>query len=733
MDMINNQDIEHMIPPTPPRDTEPPVGSPISLSPSSSVGSSSPIRSTTPPPDYPFDDSIFAELDNLLWIIPMAPKRTSTSKARAMTQAAIKKLVADSVAIALEAQAAAMANIDNTNRNTGPRETHVARKCSYKEFMRFQPFNFKGTQGVVGLIRWFERTKSIFSCSNCIEDCKVKFATGTLTEEALSWWNSLTQPIGIEEAYKISWSEFKKLLIKKYYPRTEIRKMEDEFYNLTVKGNDLRTYIRNSRSWQLYVQLWLMDQVTKHNSMQRTNDHKRKFDDRRTFTKNNYQNNRNNNNNNRNNDHHQQWIGRQETVRAYAATPTENNWYAGNLPLCKRCALHYTRPCTVKCQTCNKVGHQTRNCKNKGPAIRSNLQPVIVTYHSCGERGHYRNQCPKVNNSAYGKAYLLRDKNAHQDPNVVTGTFLLNQNLARVLFDSGADKSFVSTSLASMLNIAPITLDTTYDIEMADGNLVGTNTIIQCCTLILLNQPFEINLMPTKLGSFNVVIGMDWLSKYHTRIICDEKVVYIPIDGETLIIRDHNLWDVIVNKDLEEEPAPTGETSAPPAPKTAKQLAARRNQERVKSILLLAIPDEYLLNFHNGANAKSLWEAIKSRFGGNVESKKMQKNEVINQKFLRSLTPPWNQIALIMRNKPDIDEIDIDDLYNNLRVYEDEFKRSLGSNSASQNLGFLSSENTSSTNEVSTASGDFRVSTAGGINQVPSTLCAHDVAYSFFA
>ncbi|GJT26887.1 putative ribonuclease H-like domain-containing protein [Tanacetum coccineum] len=206
---------------------------------------------------------------------------------------------------------------------------------------------------------------------------------------------------------------------------------------------------------------------------------------------------------------------------------------------------------------------------------------------------------------------------------------------------------------------------------------------------------------------------------------------------------------------------------------TAKQLAARRNQERVKSILLLAIPDEYLLKFHNVADAKSLWEAIKSRFGGNVESKKMQKNvlkhqfenfstasnesldkaydrfqklisqlevhgapiskEDINQKFLRSLPSSWNQIALIMRNKPDIDEIDIDDLYNNLRVYEDELKRSSGSNSASQNLAFLSSENTSSTNEVSTASGDFGVSTAGGINQVPSTPCAHDVAYSFFA
>ncbi|GKE91865.1 reverse transcriptase domain-containing protein, partial [Tanacetum coccineum] len=174
----------------------------------------------------------------------MAPKRTSTSAALPMTQAAIKKLVADSVAAALEAQAATMANDDNTNRNTHQGETLVVKKYSYKEFMSCQPFNFKGTEGAVGLIPWFEQTELVFSRSNCTEDCKMKFSTGTLTEEALSWWNSFAQPIGIKEAYKIPWSELKKLLIKKYCPRTEVKKMEDEFYNLTVKGNDLKTYVR---------------------------------------------------------------------------------------------------------------------------------------------------------------------------------------------------------------------------------------------------------------------------------------------------------------------------------------------------------------------------------------------------------------------------------------------------------------------------------------------------------
>ncbi|GJT30549.1 ribonuclease H-like domain-containing protein [Tanacetum coccineum] len=169
-------------------------------------------------------------------------------------------------------------------------------------------------------------------------------------------------------------------------------------------------------------------------------------------------------------------------------------------------------------------------------------------------------------------------------------------------------------------------------------------------------------------------------------------------------------------------------------------------------------------------------DAIKSRFGGNDESKKMHRNvlkhqfenfttapnesldkaydrfqklisqlevyaapvskEDINQKFLRSLPPSWSQIALIMRNKPDIDQTDIDDLYNNLRVYEDEMKRSLSSTSNSQNLAFLSSENTSSTNEVSPASGNFGVNTAGGTSsssQVSSTPGADEVVCSFFA
>nr|GEU39601.1 reverse transcriptase domain-containing protein [Tanacetum cinerariifolium] len=173
----------------------------------------------------------------------MPPKRTSTSAAPAMTQDAIRKLVANSVTATLEAEATTMENTDNLDRNTGPRETPVAKIGNYKEFISCQPFYFNGTEGAVGLIRWFERTELVFSRSNCAKENKVTFAMGTLTDDALSWWNAYTQLIGIEQANNTTWTELKKILTNKYYPRNEVKKMEDEFYNLIVKGNDLKTYL----------------------------------------------------------------------------------------------------------------------------------------------------------------------------------------------------------------------------------------------------------------------------------------------------------------------------------------------------------------------------------------------------------------------------------------------------------------------------------------------------------
>ncbi|GKF80447.1 hypothetical protein Tco_0239049, partial [Tanacetum coccineum] len=113
----------------------------------------------------------------------MSPKWTSTSETRAITLDAIRKLIADFTA-ALEAQTAAMASASNPNRNTGPTGTHVAKTGNYQKFINCQPFYFNGTEGAVDLIRWFERTESIFSHSKCAEEDRVTFSTSTLTDDA---------------------------------------------------------------------------------------------------------------------------------------------------------------------------------------------------------------------------------------------------------------------------------------------------------------------------------------------------------------------------------------------------------------------------------------------------------------------------------------------------------------------------------------------------------------------
>ncbi|GJV77334.1 hypothetical protein Tco_1508918 [Tanacetum coccineum] len=256
----------------------------------------------------------------------------STSEAPTLTHATIEELVAHSIVVILKAQVAMMASTNNPNSE--PRKTSVERNCAYEKFTSYQLSYFNGTDGAVGLIRWFKQTESIFSRSKCAKEDKVRFAVSTLTKEALSWW---IQSIGIEEAYKITWSELKRLLIEKYCPQTEIKKME-EAITMTQK---------------------LIKHVMKHNSVQETNNHKRKFDNERNTTDNNNNCPDNHNNNHRNNNHHQQQNGRQEIFKANG-----NRGYAGNLPLCKRCRLHHTGPCSVKCQVCNKIGHQTKYCKN---------------------------------------------------------------------------------------------------------------------------------------------------------------------------------------------------------------------------------------------------------------------------------------------------------------------------------------------------------------------------------
>ncbi|GKC21772.1 putative reverse transcriptase domain-containing protein [Tanacetum coccineum] len=208
--------------------------------------------------------------------------------------------------------------------------------------------------------------------------------------------------------------------------------------------------------------------------------------------------------------------------------------------------------CIVRCSKCKKDGHMARDCKaavtttTRGPPEPNQK---VVTCYECGRQGHYRSDCPKLKNQnrgnktmnktneVRGKAYVLGGGDANPDFNVVTGMFLLNNLYTSMLFDSCADRSFVSTTFSALLNVIPSTLHISYPVELANGRVAETNTVLIGCTLELLGHPFNIDLMHVEIGSFDVIIGMNWLANHHAVIVCYEKIVRIPYGDEVLIVQ----------------------------------------------------------------------------------------------------------------------------------------------------------------------------------------------------
>ncbi|GJR03139.1 putative reverse transcriptase domain-containing protein [Tanacetum coccineum] len=367
----------------------------------------------------------------------MAPKRTTranpadTTTTTSVTNAQLKAMIDQGVTDALAARDVDRNTNGDNSHNSGTsvrRMERVARECTYPDFMKCQPLNFKGTEGVVELIQWFEKMETVFSISNCSVENQIKFSTCILLAGVLTWWNSHVRTVCHDVAYAMTWTNLKKKMTDKYCLRVEIKKLEAELWNLKVKGTDVIGSITNANT----------------------------------------------------------------------ANNQKGHW-TGQKPTC----------------------------------------------YECGAQGHFKRDCPKLKNNNRGnqarngnapaKVYAVGHAGTNPDSNIMTGTFLLNNRYASVLFDTGADGSFVSTAFSSQIDITPTTLDHYYDVELANGRIIRLNAIIRGCTLNFLNHPFNIDLMPVELGSLDVIIGMDWLEKYQAVIVCAEKIICIPWGNETLI------------------------------------------------------------------------------------------------------------------------------------------------------------------------------------------------------
>ncbi|GJW72320.1 putative reverse transcriptase domain-containing protein [Tanacetum coccineum] len=390
---------------------------------------------------------------------------------------------------------------------------------------------------------------------------------------------------------------------------------------------------------------------------------------------------------------------RTRTGNAFATTVNpvgrENT---GTWPKCTTCNSYHAPggPCRT-CFNCNRPGHLAKDCRgvprNVNPVNARN--PTVRACYECGSTDHVRSACPRLNraqgpkenhpnqvaannrgqgrgnqgNQARGRAFMLGAEEARQDPNIVTGTFTLNNHFATTLFDSGADYSFVSTTFIPLLGIEPSELGFRYEIEIASGQLVEIDKVIKGCKLEIEGHVFDIDLIPFRHGSFDMIIGMDWLSNHKAEIICYEKVVRIPLlDGKVLRV-------------LGEKPEEKMRQlkSAKAKEKEKEEIVVVRDFPKVFPDDLSGLPPIREIELIPGATpvAKSPYRLAPSE----LEELSGQLKELQDKGFIRPSLSPWGVPVLIddlfdqMQGSQFFLNVDLSSGYHQLRVHEDDIPK----------------------------------------------------------
>ncbi|GJT09134.1 putative reverse transcriptase domain-containing protein [Tanacetum coccineum] len=365
----------------------------------------------------------------------------------------------------------------------GERVGRGGRGCSYKEFLACNPKEYDGKGGVVVLTRWIKKMEFVHDMSGCSNDQKVKYTAGSFVE---------------------------------FCPSHEMQKLESELWNHAMVRAGHAAYTDRfhelARLVPHLISGALTDEAVRNGSIKKVEKKGNVWEPSKDRSG------RDNNKRTRN-------------VNAFATTVNPVG-RENSVPLATPTMRHIdlvAYASTVTAQ-CGSTDHVRSACPrlNRAQGPGGNRPNQVVANNGGQGRGNQGNQ-------ARGRAFMLGAEEARQDPNIVTGTFTLNNHFATTLFDSGADYSFVSTTFIPLLGIEPSELGFRYEIEIASGQLVEIDKVIKGCKLEIEGHVFDIDLIPFGHGSFDVIIGMDWLSNHKAEIICHEKVVRIPLlDGKVL-------------------------------------------------------------------------------------------------------------------------------------------------------------------------------------------------------
>ncbi|GJZ82010.1 putative reverse transcriptase domain-containing protein [Tanacetum coccineum] len=532
--------------------------------------------------------------------------------------------------------------------------------------------------------------ENVIDNSGCAKNQKVRYATSSLVNKALTWWNTQCQARGRVAAMAISWNDFKALMVEEFCPSNEMEKLENEFWNHKMVGAnhaaytdrfhelaklvphlvtpesshikrylaglapEIRGMLRATQPTTIQNAILragiLIDEAVSCGTLTKSSD-KRKGVEESSKTGGSWKDNK-----------------RAKTGTGFVATtPTRNE-----TAKCGKCYTSHpeNRPFNV-CFNCQKLGHYARDCRapvrQVAPVNAVRMSNSSRECYECGSPDHFRNTCPKLNrapgqvgnqlalegsrnnrsngNQVRGRAYNVNVNamEAVQDPNVVTGTFSLNDHFVTVLFDSGADFSFISTKFAPLLNVKPSIVNPGYVIEVADGKKVEVDRVIRDCKLELGSSLFSINLIPLGHGSFDVIVGMDWLSQHKAVIVCHEKVVEIPVeDGK--ILRVHGERAVGITKALK---------SAKEDEPKLSDISVVREFEDVFPEDLSGLPPqrqvEFRIDLVPGATpiAKSPYRLAPSE----MQELSEQLQELQGKGFIRPSHSPWGAPVLFVKKK----------------------------------------------------------------------------------
>ncbi|GKA50116.1 putative reverse transcriptase domain-containing protein [Tanacetum coccineum] len=397
-------------------------------------------------------------------------------KSAPMTQAAIRQMIKESVDAAIAAERVRQANVRNDASGSGPirgRDTAPAiRECTFAGFMKCNLVAFCGVKGVVELRRWFEKNESVFKISECAEGKKVKFVAATLEGPALTWWKTKVATMGLETVNQMPWTEMKQLMTIKFCPIEEIQCMEHELWNLRVKEYDIVAYTQWFNELALMCPRMVEPERVK--------------------------------------------------VDAYIRGLTDN--IKGEVTSSKPADLNEA------VRMAHKLMEQKSQARNERILEGKKRKWESLQGGNSSGKGNQKDNSRQTlqNNQKQRNAQAM--VTAPTDGNLpfcercftrhVGQCTIKCHKCGKVGHKARCPKKVKQEELGEFRGRA-------YAIK--DAELKGPNVVI-------VNHIFEIDLMPIELGTFDVIIGMDWLVKYDAVIVCGEKVVCIPYGNKTLIV-----------------------------------------------------------------------------------------------------------------------------------------------------------------------------------------------------